>query len=229
MSEAEQDLLKEQVALWRDRLISISWFMGRLNEHIARKANEEDQCTGRFWEGRFKSQALLDEAAVLSCMAYVDLNPIRAGLAETPEASDYTSIQRRIEVLQAADAKIDAGAEQNASVPPTQPPKLLAFVGSEREPMPKGIPFHLRDYLELVNWTGQAVREDKPGAIPEGLPPILARLGISFDAWMRLATEFEASFRTWVGRPERVLQTCQRLGYERARGIGACRQLFAPS
>jgi hypothetical protein len=151
LSEVEQDLLKEQVALWRDRLTSISWLMGRLNEHIARKANEEDQCTGRFWEGRFKSQALLDEAAVLSCMTYVDLNPIRAGLAETPETSDYTSVQRRIEALQAGDAKIDAGAEQIASLPPTQPLHLLPFVGSEREPMPKGTPFHLRDYLELVS------------------------------------------------------------------------------
>jgi glucan biosynthesis protein len=73
------------------------------------------------------------------------------------------------------------------------------------------------------------VRDDKRGAIPEDLPPNLERLGIAPAASMRLATEFESSFCAWVGQPERVHQACHRLGYQRARGIGACRQLFPPS
>jgi len=88
---------KKVLAQYRERLSDISWLMRQLAEHIARKANFEDECTGRFWEGRFKSQPLLDEAALLACSAYVDLNPVRAGIVETPEESDYTSAQDRIE------------------------------------------------------------------------------------------------------------------------------------
>jgi REP element-mobilizing transposase RayT len=90
----------ERIAQLRRRLSSLSWFMGRLNEFIARAANKEDEVKGRFWESRFKCQALLDEAAIAACMVYVDLNPIRSGLADTPEESDFTSIQERIRAWQ---------------------------------------------------------------------------------------------------------------------------------
>ena len=90
----------ERIAKLRLRLSSLSWFMARLNEFIARAANKEDDVKGRFWESRFKCQALLDEAAIAACMVYVDLNPIRAGLAATPEESDFTSIQERIRAWQ---------------------------------------------------------------------------------------------------------------------------------
>lgn len=86
----------ERVAELRKRLGSLSWFMKALNEPIARRANREDNCKGKFWESRFKCQALLEDHAVLSCMAYVDLNPARAAMCDTLAESDHTTIQRRL-------------------------------------------------------------------------------------------------------------------------------------
>jgi REP element-mobilizing transposase RayT len=104
----------ERIAKLRQRLSSLSWFMAQLNEFIARAANQEDKVKGRFWEGRFKCQVLLDEAAIAACMVYVDLNSIRAGLAATPEESDFTSIRERILAWQAEQMTTAAAAREAA-------------------------------------------------------------------------------------------------------------------
>ena len=144
LSAAELRVVSELVERYRARLCDLSWFMRCLNEFIARKANAENQCTGRFWEGRFTSQALLDEQAILSCMLYVELNPIRAAMADTPKACDYTSAQQRIREMK-------AGAP--ASPQPVEPlsnaiPRLLRFTASLDDDT--GLPFALDDYLTLL-------------------------------------------------------------------------------
>src|SRR5210317_290416 len=152
LTETELEQVQELFSTWRNRLCDLSWFMRCINEPIARLANAEDHYTGRFWEGRFKSQALLDARAVLACMAYVDLNPIRATMAKTPEQSDYTSIQERIQ----------------------QPTENCLRPFAEKEGT--GIPFNLNDYLELVDWGGREVKRHKRGYMPACTPPILTRL-----------------------------------------------------
>jgi REP element-mobilizing transposase RayT len=196
--EAEWRVLRSQIKIWRQRLTDISWFMRIVNESIARQANAEDDCTGRFWEGRFKSQALLDERALLSCMAYVDLNPVRAKMAKTPETSDHTAIKKRIKLI-----------KENQ----TKHPSLESFVGIQEQTI--GIPFRLKDYLDLVDWTGRLIRPDKRGKIDQGEPEILQRLNLSTDNWRVLTTEFESQFRQWVGSEEIVQKVCEGKDYKR--------------
>ncbi|MBB3059778.1 transposase [Microbulbifer rhizosphaerae] len=212
LDAAERARLTELAEVWRARLMDISWFMRMLNESIAREANREDRCTGRFWEGRFKSQALLDERALAACLAYVDLNPIRAMMAESPETSDHTSVQQRIK---AAEFR-------------RQPQALFPFVGNPREPMPAGLPFRLQDYLELVDWTGRCLREDKRGAIPEQLPPILDRLQIDPQHWLYLNRNFESRFKTLVGSAHALRRACAQLGKCWAQGVRDCERYFSP-
>jgi len=134
-----------------------------LNEHLARRANEEDGCRGRFWEGRFKTQALLDEAAVLTCMSYVDLNPVRAAMAETPEASDFTSIQQRIREYAADDESSPIKEESAMRVP------LMPLVKQSKDAHHNALGFTHLDYLELIDWAGRVMREDKRGAISKNV------------------------------------------------------------
>ncbi|WP_101676304.1 transposase [Alloalcanivorax mobilis] len=171
---AEAMRAREIIATWRARLFDLGWFMKCLNEHLARRANQEDACKGRFWESRYRCQALLDERAVLSCMAYVDLNPVRACMAHTPEESDYTSVKQRVCTLK---RKTDSA----------EMPELIALAGASSPgngPDTSVCGIQLLDYLELVDDTGRAVLQGKRGTITEEAAGILARLGIDHRAWL---------------------------------------------
>jgi len=189
----ERSTVADIVNVWRAKLASISWFMRCLNQPIAHQANREDRCTGKFWESRFNSQALKSDEALLSSMVYVDLNPVRAGIADRPETSSYTSIRERIkpefDIQQAIEDQTECGDLLDFKTP-LKP--LLPFENRLRNELQTGILFNFKEYLALVDWTGRLIRGDKRGHIDRALPPILTRLRITADQWCINATQFEA-------------------------------------
>ena len=199
LSEAEAATLRDIAAVYRHRLGSLSWFMKCLNEPIARQANREDGCTGHFWEARFHSQALRSEAALLTAMAYVDLNPIRAGIAPTPEQSDYTSIRARIKgdrdgsARNALVARLlergDVGHFDVALRP------LMPFADEQQDRRLPALQMHRHEYLKLVDQTGRIAVHRKRGRIDASLSPILGRLGLTSEDWLRCSTAFRQNFR----------------------------------
>ena len=218
----ERERLDTLIDLWRVRLSSISWYMRVLNEKVARMANAEDEVTGRFWEGRFKCQALLDEQALLTCMAYVDLNPVRAALAATPEQSKHTSIQNRIRHRRQNAGTNSTDHEEHRH----QPSDLHPFVGDLSQSVPKGIIFNLIDYLELVDWTGRQIREGKAGSISADAKPILQRLSISPEHWVYLCTNFESRFKGLVGSIHSLEHACKTFKRKRRPNLAASASLF---
>jgi REP element-mobilizing transposase RayT len=204
------------VTTYRERLMDLSWFMRVLNEPIARQANAEDGVTGHFWEGRFKSQALLDEQAVLTAMAYVDLNPIRAKMAETPETSDYTSVAERIAALVEKQGTAETRAEDRAP--------LMPFDATGRRAT--AIPFAFDDYLELVDATGRVIREDKRGFIPGETPRLLDRLAIDPEQFIATAGRMLRQFGSAIGTPAHITDLCVARQIRYLRGMGAARALF---
>lgn len=202
LTDSELKCVADLVYVWRQRLVDLSWFMRCLNEPIARMANAEDHCTGRFWEGRFKSQALLDVRAVLACMAYVDLNPIRAAIAKTPEESNYTSIQERILHPEASCLR------------------QFAEHGDE------GIPFRFLDYLELVDWAGKDMKCNKRGYIPAHIPPILKRLSMNASSALDYLAKADQPTFSALGTVSMLRKFAQSLGQSFVKGQGLGKQLW---
>ena len=192
LTPLERITIADIVNVWRKKLASISWFMRCLNQPIARQANLEDECTGKFWESRFNSQALKSEEALLSCMAYVDLNPVRAGISDRPETSSYTSIRERLQPefnsQQAIDDQTQCGdlLDFKTTLKP-----MLHFENRMINETQTGIPFNFEEYLALVDWTGRIIRSDKRGHIDNPVPPILNRLHITPEQWRINSTQFE--------------------------------------
>ena len=177
-------------------------------------------------------------------MAYVDLNSIRAGLSETLEGSDHTSIQERIKAyVRTREGRPEAdeppsllaestpamstesGMEQENGESVVLSAPLVEFTGTTGE-TGSGLPFHFSDYLELVDWTGRAIRSDKRGYIPADVPPILTRLGVEAENWIETVRHFRRHFYDFVGPGDVLVQHSRVLGRRWLRGVGACRKLL---
>lgn len=260
--ESEGDPAKRATEL-RRRLQNISWLMKGICEHISRRANREDEVTGAFWEGRFKAQKLLDDEAILACSVYVDLNPVCAKLAETPEQSQYTSAYERIITRQAKaqagtskagtsktgtsrrkHAQIAKRSAESADrqrdrflVPMTLPAKYAKDAeGQEDRSMKckhrhrasnKGfLRISFDKYLELLDWTGRQIRQDKSGSIPEGLAPILERLQMSGETWVDCVKNFGRWFGWAVGKGTALEQERERTGTLRLKGRPKATAIF---
>ena len=176
-------------------------------------------------QGRFKSQALLDDAALLTCMSYVDLNPIRARIADRPEESDFISIQERIRHYQKALEQ--TGNPSEAAT--TAPEHLLPFVGGEHQDKVSGLNFSLPDYLELTDWAGRAIRGDKLGAIPSKLAPILGRLNIDSDAWLDSVKNYGKNYNTVIGTRKGIKRFSQAVGSKWFCSSGYSLQIYQTS
>ncbi len=222
---AELDKIRncpEEVAEKRLRLSDVSWWMRLLNQRVAQAANNEDEATGRFFADRFKGIPLIDEESVLACSVYVDLNWIRACLAETLEMSDYTSAKRRVlalrETARIRDLGKEASVRRGLLADSFLSPVDLCEASGSVGPQPcinglrcsdKGfLPMSAAEYLELLDWSARQVAKGKPGRTPGDLPPILQRMGLSPTVWLVMVAEFEDLFSSVAGLPEHVDQEC---------------------
>lgn len=238
-------VLDERLTTYRERLTSLSWFMRCLNERIARRANEEDGCHGRFWEGRFKSRPLLDAGALLVCMSYVDLNPVHAGLADALAASDFSSIQARLAAvgrdLRATGDR--ATCEPHPACQPLRGPRLMPFEDEEAAasgpesvtarvaaaPPRASLPFSLAAYVELVRFSGQALRGDKRGALPSTPARLVREVGLREDSWGDALRTFGTVQFAALGERHLIDTETARRGRTRASGAAWVKQAYAAS
>jgi hypothetical protein len=210
-NNAELDSIRNspiEVTKIRTRLSDISWWMRILCQKIGTRANQDDKETGKFFQGRFKAVRLLDDEAVLACSAYVDLNPIRAGIATSIKTSDFTSAQLRFESARTTDPTDPTSPD--AFLSPIKLDDSKRGVGpkpskSRRRCSDKGVlPLSSMDYLQLLDLTARMHKSDKVGFTPRGLAPLLERVGIEVADWQMLTKDFGRMFSQVAGKARTV-------------------------
>ncbi len=242
LGESQRRELAEQLsgdARWvsraRDRLSSLSWFMKCLKEPLARLVNKEEGCTGAFFEGRFKSIAILDEESLLAVCAYIDLNPVAAGIAAVPESSPHTSLRARVEHVRRegrlqdlsaaaegtlAGVQASGGLEESLWLIPIEDRRRRG--DSQREGMLEG--FTLGHYLLVVDQTGRMFREGKASISPQ-LAGILDRIGADGQRWWDRMRQLRRG--RWLGNflasgRDRLRQAAMQLGRHHLANLSGC-------
>ncbi|MEI7460242.1 MAG: hypothetical protein WCK15_12595, partial [Pirellula sp.] len=217
-----------RLATIRRRLSDLSWWMRLLCQYIAMRANGEDgDGLGRFWQGRYKAVRILDEESLLACAAYVDLNPIRADMAETLEQSDYTSVQRRVQAIKASASEAGSSGElrpdvERVALESATPPRADAFLApvtiherkaplgphpsrNGRRSSDKGfLAMAEVEYLEILDWLARDRVTGKRGSTPLSVPPVLERLGIEPTLWSAMVKDFGRAFMNVAGTAKSV-------------------------
>ena len=233
----------------RLRLSDISWWMRLLDQRIARRCNDEDEAKGRFFEDRFKAVPLIDEQAVTACAVYIDLNLIRACIAETVELSDHTSGQLRARAWQAKTrefasevsatpehCRIAKMSSSEKSVDAFLAPVSVSGVSEQPGPMASRTGRRCSDkgflqmseqaYLELLDWTARQTAAGKRGRTNGEQPPILVRLGLPASVWLEMVADFGKLFPTMAGLPHHVERVRSRKRGRRYHIPTAARELF---
>ena len=214
----------------RERLSNPSFFMAALCEYVARRSNTEDACRGRFWEDRYRCRELMDEPSLLVCGIYVDLNQIHAGEAFTPEESTHTSAFDRIESLQSdATNKVPDGWMCELTIDertPTNCPTRLRSPTARRASDKGMLGISIKEYLQLLDATGRVIREDKSGAIPNSLAPILERIGLRSETWIDTIRNYQQWFGHFVGTSQGLARRTQQAGKQWYRGKSRCAAVF---
>ena len=218
----------------RERLASLGWFMKCLKEPLARMVNKAEKCTGAFFEGRFKSIAILDDEALLSVCAYIDLNPVAAGIAKAPECSPNTSVKQRVDHVKQQGRTEDLAKALEGSVAGSKASSKLELdlwlipiedrrgQGEARDGMLDG--FSLGSYLMLVEYTGRLLRTGK-AKIGSELAEVFARLGCSAERWQMRMNKLSGGRmlgRYFAGSRERLREAAEKLGVHHLANLAGC-------
>ena len=211
----ERRQLERLVKKWRKRLWNISWFMRCFNQYVSYRCNSESGNKGTFWQSRYKIKGLFSYAAILACCIYIDLNPVRAGLALTPETSDYTSFKKRLDALHLP------GSVSADWLYPFRKDSTHA-----QKQQKDCLPFTMKEYMELLDETGRVARPDKPGKIAKHLPPILERLQFSQEQWLEVITHYDNHFKRFIAPASMMKKLAIELKQKWLQGTEACNRLL---